>query len=201
MVQGKGVGTGFAAGGILIMLAIAASQAVYPTFSTRNDAISTLGGAGTATALFWNSAMVVTGLLWIYSTYRLFHKTNILYWAVPFYLAGVGFIVVGLSPWNVSPLPHTIGAQMVFFFGAISCLLAWRLTKGSMGRISLVSGVLSILAYSGGTYGLDSLFGSGGVERLLYYPILLWEIAFGGYLISLGDRPHSVQNLGLETET
>ncbi len=187
-IHSKGVGTGFAVGGIITMLVTTASQAVYPTFSTRNDAISTLGGTGVPTALFWNTAIVISGLLWLYGTYRLFHKNGKPLSSIPFYLAGVGFILVGLSPWNEYPLTHTIGAQLVFFFGAISCLVAWRIVRGTMGRISFASGLISLFAYFLEPHGLAAIFGTGGVERLLYYPILLWEIAFGGYLLSLSDK-------------
>lgn len=188
VVHRKGAGTGFAVGGIFAMLMTTASQSVYPTFSTRNDAISTLGGSGTPTALFWNSAIIISGLLWIFATYKLFHKSGNTLSSIVFYLAGLGFILVGMSPWNLLPLTHTIGAQLVFLFGAISCLAAWRLFKGTMGRISLISGIISFLAFLGGMHGLANLLGTGGVERLLYYPILLWEIAFGGYLLNLGDK-------------
>ncbi len=188
LVKKKGTGTGFAVGGILAMLVTTASQAVYPTFSTRNDAISTLGGVGEPTSLVWNSAIVLTGLLWLLSTYKLFHNGGRKLSSVPFYLAGIGFLFVGLSPWNKYPVTHTIGALLVFFFGAISCLVAWRLTGKTIGKISLVSGVLPFLAFFGGVDGLDNLLGTGGAERMIYYPILLWAIAFGGYLLNLENN-------------
>ncbi len=190
MTGKKGTGTGFTVGGTLAMLATTSFQAVYPTFSTRNDAISFLGGAGEPTAIFWNSAIIIAGLLWLLATYRLFHGSGIKFSSIPFYLAGIGFLSVGLSPWNKYPVTHYVGANFVFLFGAISCLVAWRLTKGPISKISLIAGILSFFAYFGGYIGLGNLFGSGGVERLIFYPIMLWEIAFGGYLLGREGQAH-----------
>ena len=188
MNRKKGAGTGFVVGGTLAMLATTAFQAVYPTFSTRNDAISFLGGAGVPTAPFWNSAIVIAGLLWLLSTYRLFHESKRRFSSLPFYLAGIGFLLVGLSPWDQYPLTHYMGANFVFLFGALSSLVAWKSAKGPMSGISLAAGILSFFAYFGGYIGLGNLFGSGGVERLIFYPIMLWEIAFGGYLLGIEGK-------------
>lgn len=181
----KGIGTGFVVGGMLSMLVTTAFQAVYPTFSTRTDAISFLGGVGEPTAIFWNTAIVISGLLWILSTYRLFKGSGKTVSSIIFYLAGIGFILVGLSPWDKYPLTHSIGAHLVAFFGAISSLLAWRFTKGSFSKFSLAAGIISFIALFGGYLGLGILFGSGGDERLIFYPIMLWEIGLGGYLLGL----------------
>lgn len=192
IIQRKGVGTGFAAGGMLSMLATTAFQAVYPTFSTRVDAISLLGGVGEPTAIFWNSAIIIAGLLWLMSSFKLFHHSGRNFTSVPFYLSGLGFLMVGLSPWDQYPITHSIGAHFVAIFGAISALVAWRYSSGSISRISLVAGAFSIFSLLGGYFGFANLLGSGGVERMIFYPIMLWEIAFGGYLLglesNLGDK-------------
>ena len=86
LVRRKGVGTGFVAGGMLAMLMTTASQAVYPQFSTRVDTISFLGGVGVPTAIFLNSAIIIAGLLWILSSYRLFKDSGRKFAPIPFYL-------------------------------------------------------------------------------------------------------------------
>lgn len=182
------IGTGFLVGGILSMLATTAFQAVYPAFSTRFDAISFLGGVGEPTAIFWNTAIVVSGLLWMLSTYRLFRGTGKTFSSIVFYLAGIGFILVGMSPWDKYPLTHSIGAHLIAIFGAISSLLAWRFTRGGFSKLSLVAGIISFMALFGGYLGLGILFGSGGDERLIFYPIMLWEIGFGSYLLGIGSE-------------
>lgn len=185
LVSRKGVGAGFVAGGMLAMLMTTASQAVYPQFSTRVDAISYLGGVGVPTAIFWNSVIILSGLLWIWASYRLFNGSGRKFAPIPFYLGGLGFILVGLSPWDLYPLTHSIGAHFVFFFGAVSSLIVWRHTEGAISVTSLLAGAFSIFSFFGGYIGYGVLLGSGGVERMIFYPIMLWEIAFGGYLLGL----------------
>lgn len=182
----KGSGSGFAVAGMLAMLAITAATSMYPTFSIRNDAISTLGGAGVPTEFFWNSVLIIVGLLWIWSTTHLFRKSGRKIMPVFFYLAAIGFILVGSSPWDQFPTTHYFGAQLAFLFGSISCISGSRITKGAISTISIISGLLSLGVYFTGYIGLGNLFGSGGVERLIYYPIILWSIAFGGYLLNAG---------------
>lgn len=183
-VRKSNPGTGFALGGGIALLSITAATAVYPTYSVRSQAISYLGGSGVPTEIFWNLCVILVGLLWLWSTYLLFHKSGSRIKPVVFYLAGLGFILVGTSPWNLRPLTHYLGAQLIFIFGAFSCLIGFRITTGSLSKLSLISGLFSITSYVSGYFGSYYLLGPGGIERMIYYPILMWEIAFGGYLIS-----------------
>lgn len=181
-IAGRNAGTGFAVGGALAILSITAASAVYPDYSTRSQAISYLGGAGVQTEIFWDMAVIVVGILWMWSTYLLFRKSGRVVRPIVFFLAGTGFILVGASPWNVSPLTHYLGANMIFLFGSISSLSACGMTEGAMSKISLISGIASISAYISGYVGGGYILGPGGIERMIFYPILLWQIAFGGYL-------------------
>lgn len=190
-------GTGFAVGGGLALLSITAATAVYPSYSIRNQAISYLGGQGTPTELFWNTAVIIVGILWLYSTYLFFRGSGSKIKPVVFYLVGIGFLMVGTSPWNLRPLPHYIGANLIFIFGAISCLIGFRITRGTLSWLSLLSGCVSLISYISGYFGSGILLGPGGIERMIYYPILLWEIAFGGYLIGHFEK---TQKFASETE-
>lgn len=184
----KDAGTGFMISGILAILAITTATAIYPTYSVRNDAISYLGGEGVPTELFWNTMVVIVGIAWLWSTYRLFRGSGKKFGPVMFGLTGIGFLLVGLSPWDQYPLTHYLGANSIFLFGFISCFIGSRMTAGSMSRISVVCGALSLFGYLSGYIGGANLLGSGGVERMIFYPILLWSIGFGGYLASLSQN-------------
>lgn len=177
-------GTGFALGGGIAILSITAATSIYPNYSVRNQAISFLGGNGVPTQIFWNSAVIIVGILWLWSTYLLFHNSSSKIRSIAFYPAGVGFLLVGTSPWNLFPITHYLGANLIFLFGSVSCLVAYRMMKGSLSKISLMSGLIPIAAYISGYFGSNALLGPGGIERMIFYPILLWQIAFGGYLIS-----------------
>ena len=175
-------GTGFAVGGALAILATTAATAVYPTYSERTQAISFLGGSGVPTEIYWDTCIVIVGMLWIWSTYLLFKKSGRKVRPFAFYLAGLGFLLVGTSPWNIRPFTHYLGAQLIFLFGAISSISAYGITRGAMAKISLAAGTVSMASYLSGYVGMGTLLGPGGIERMIFYPILLWQIAFGGYL-------------------
>ncbi|MGC8506567.1 MAG: DUF998 domain-containing protein [Thermoplasmata archaeon] len=180
----KNTGIGFAAGGTLAILAITVAEAIYPTYSSRNDAISYLGGAGVPTELFWDSAVVVVGCLWLWGTFNLFRGSHRKVSPIFFTLTGIGFLLVGLSPWNQSPITHYIGANFIFLFGSLSAISASRFTSGAMVKLSILSGFLSLGAYVSGYFGSYYILGPGGIERMIFYPILLWSIAFGGYALN-----------------
>ncbi len=175
-------GTGFVYAGGIAILSITAASAMFPNYSSRYDAISDLGGAGTTTEVFWNTCVIIVGILWIWSSYLFFRIERRRFTSKFFYLSGIGFLLVGLSPWNVYPFTHYIGAQLIFIFGVLSCLAGSRIVTGPMSRLSIVAGVASFGSYLSGYVGMYIFLGPGGLERMVYYPIILWSIAFGGYL-------------------
>jgi hypothetical membrane protein len=180
----KNTGIGFAVGGILAILATTVSEAIYPTYNSRNDAISYLGGVGVPTEIFWDFSMVVVGCLWLWETFNIFRDSHRKVSPVLFTLTGIGFLMVGLSPWNQFPITHYIGANFIFLFGSLSAISASSFTLGGMAKLSVFSGFMSLTAYISGYFGSNYILGSGGIERMIFYPILLWSIAFGGYTLN-----------------
>jgi len=179
-------GSGFALGGSMILLFTTAAEAVFPGYSVHTDAISYLGGAGVATALFWDGQLFVAGLLWLWSSGLLF-RWHLRPWrSLPFYLTSAGMIMVSVAPWNLLPSVHGIGALMVLLFGIGSCVVGARMTHGEMRGVSYLAASISLAAFLVGFLGDFGPLGPGGLERMYYYPIFLWEIAFGGYLLGGG---------------
>jgi len=180
----------------MLLLFTTAAEAVLPGYSVHTDAISYLGGAGVATALFWNLQLFVAGLLWLWSSGLLF-RWGVRPWrSVAFYLTGAGMILVSVAPWNLLPAVHGIGALMILLFGIGSCVVGGRLAHGGMRGVSYLAASISLVAFLAGFLGAFGPLGPGGLERMYYYPIFLWEIAFGGYLLggrtaTGSDGPHN----------
>ena len=116
-------------------------------------------------------------------------------------IAGLGTVLVGLSPENVNHPLHVAGAVGPFVVGNIaliilSCALALstriRVYTGITGGIGLVA--FCLLAV-----GLDLGLGEGGMERLAAYPQTLWLIFFGLYMSTnhYQDRHRNRRDLGL----
>ncbi len=183
IVPKKNPGLGFAFGGAMIMLVLTASESVYPNYSIHTDAISYLGGAGVATEWFWNTALFIAALLWIWSSAGIFYGRHRFPGSPIFYATGLGMALVALSPWDVRPATHTIGALATLLFGIGSCYIGGRMVSGPMKYLSYAAATLSLIAFLSGFFGLFAFLGPGGLERMDYFPLFLWETAFGGYFL------------------
>jgi hypothetical membrane protein len=109
-------------------------------------------------------------------------------------IAGVGTVVVGLSPENVNIGLHVPGAAGPFFVGNVALIIlsftvalsmGVRVFTGIAGGIGLVGLFLFVL-------GVDLGLGEGGMERVAAYPQTIWLIIFGIYM----SRNHYLKRRG-----
>ena len=175
-------------GGAQFVLGMLIAEAVYPGHSISRNYISDLGVGPAAsifnTSVFLLGVMVVVGAYFIHRSFRNRLVTALLM------LSGIGAIGVGVFPED-SPLMHEIVSDVAFIFAGLAPIAAYRLQKKPLNYLSIVMGLLSLCAlvllsaqYSfspGEQYFLG--LGPGGIERMIVYPILLWDTALGGYLI------------------
>ena len=113
-------------------------------------------------------------------------------------IAGVGTVLVGLSPENVNNTLHVLGAAGPFLVGNValiilSCTLALsmgvRVLTGIAGGIGLVGLFLFAL-------GVDLGLGQGEMERVAAYPQTFWLIIFGMYM----SRNHYLKRRGMRRD-
>jgi hypothetical membrane protein len=176
-------------GGSQFVLGMLVAEALYPGYSISQNYISDLGAG--PSALIFNSSVFLLGLTIVASAYfvhRFFRSRLVTSLLV---LAGAGAMGVGVFAENY-PAMHEIVSDMAFIFGGLLPIASYRLVGKPLSYLSVVMGVLSLSAmvllsaqYSfnlGEQYLLG--LGPGGMERMIAYPILLWETAFGGYLMA-----------------
>jgi len=185
----KEAGVFLLVGAAQFVLGMLVSEALYPGYSISQNYISDLG-VGPGASIF-NPSVFLLGLMaaasayFVYLCFRSRLVTSVLI------LAGVGAIGVGVFPENV-PAMHEVVADIAFLFGGLAPIAAFRLQKKPFNYFSVALGLISLCAlvllsaeYS---FGLGEQYflglGPGGMERMIAYPILLWEIAFGGYLMA-----------------
>jgi len=176
-------------GGTQFLLAMVVAEAVYPGYSISQNYISDLG-VGPA-ALIFNTSVFLLGLMVLASAYFVHRSLNDRIVAVLLALAGVGAIGVGIFPEN-SPVMHEIVSGIAFIFGGLVPIAAARPLRGPFMYFSGGMGVLSLSALAllsaEDFFGLGQQFllglGPGGMERMIAYPVILWEIGFGGYLLA-----------------
>ena len=108
-------------------------------------------------------------------------------WRALVLLAGAAWVVVGLAPADVNLGPHLLAALVVFFLGNASLLLAANPGRGSgmhairpysltLGVVGLVSAVLFL-------GGQDLGLGLGTLERLAVFPLQVWALLVGIYIL------------------
>lgn len=173
--------------GFVTVLMLAAAMA--PGYDFGGGAISDLGVLA-ETALLFNAALVLVGVLNAVAGYALYrmHGSRPLFGA--FLLAGLGAVVAGVFPLDTGA-PHSLGALLAFLFFNVQALgMATRLT-GAMRYLSVLAGAVGLvfvglmIVGDGGNAAAFGPIGHGGTERMIVYPAMLWMVALGGYL--LGD--------------
>ena len=110
------------------------------------------------------------------------------------------FFLAGVSPENVNVVIHSVGT-VAFPLGAIATILSYRMIRSLFRYLSLILGALSlastIIIFVGwrvvcGTCGYQqglsqAALGLGGWESMIIYPLLIWLIGFGNYLMTARD--------------
>ncbi len=198
----------WALGSLQFVLAMAVVQSRWtgsPAYSLRQDVISDLGNtacapfpSGSATYVcspahaVFNGSAIALGLLVLVGVYLVrtaFPARRSAHLGLALLIvAGVGSIVVGLSPENVHLRVHDVGALLAFVGGNLALLVLalgmLRDTRWDGYRLyTLLSGAVGLVAtvlYLDGTYvGL----GPGGMERLIVAPLLLWLVVVAVHLL------------------
>jgi len=174
------------------LLVLMLGAAIAPDYSVHDNAISDLGVIP-QTALLFNASLFLFGLFVIIAAY-FYHPLHKKRWiTLLFIISGIGAIGVAFFPLD-NPVIHSIFAFLAFLFTnllpiGISVLLPKPLNVLSMviGTLGLVFLILHFLSDTGflNAYGV---IGHGGSERMIVYPVLLWFIAFGGYLMASSEK-------------
>jgi hypothetical membrane protein len=187
------------AGGILVvagcvaLMGIISAETFYPAgYTTRASEISDLGATQPPdsvsyqpSATIFNATMLATGLL-VMAAAALLHRAGFVWIAaVPLGLFGLGAFLVGVFPGNWGEI-HALSALLTFVAGGVSAIAAVAAVRGPLRVITPVLGAISLLTLLSyfvlGDASLMAVFGPGGLERWIAYPVLLFVLAFGGYL-------------------
>jgi hypothetical membrane protein len=172
------------------MIVIMLAASVAPAYDYGAAAISDLGVIA-ETALLFNASLVVVGVLNIaggYLHYRSHGRTWIL---ATFLVAGMGAVGAGLMPLDRGGL-HGLFALLAFLFFNLEAIACATVVGGPMKPVSAVAGVVGlvfVVLMAIGDAGNTEAFGPighGGTERMIVYPVMLWMLAFGGYLMATG---------------
>lgn len=170
------------------MTVIMLGASIAPDYDFGAAAISDLGVIE-QTALLFNASLLVVGVLNLAGGY-LFYRWHGRPWLLAFFaLAGIGAVGAGAVSLNTSEL-HSLFALLAFLFFNLEAIGCAAVLPGPMRVISAIAGsigvvfvVLMVIGDSGNTAAFGSI-GHGGTERMIVYPVMLWMMGLGGYLMA-----------------
>ena len=185
--------------GSVILMGIITAEALYPAdYSTNANEISDLGATrppGSVilqpSAAIFNLTMIVTGIAVIAAGVLLVRAGDRRFLSISVLLNGVGIAGVGVFPGNVGAI-HPWFALLAFVAGGLCGIAAGVARHGPVSGVSYVLGGITLAAlvyvFIGGLGApLTSDIGDGGAERWIAYPVVLWQVMFGGALM-VGGR-------------
>ena len=186
--------------GTLILLGIVTAEATYPGYSVSQNYISDLGGATSGAIMqpagaVLDATLVVGGLLIIGGAYALHRALDKRAFpsALPLLIALAGIGSVGVSIFNETfGIIHWLLSGLTFIAGGFAAIAAFNQQKAPLRYFSVILGITA-LVFAIGPYVTPAVafLGVGGAERWAVYPIVLWLIGFGGYLMGTSSNTTS----------
>jgi hypothetical membrane protein len=178
------------------VLTIAISEAVYSGYSVGQQMVSELGDwslAGNNAAIF-NASIILYSLLVILGAYYIQRVFKNRLFASLLAINGIGSLVCGVVALNISFEVHGTFGLIAFISMVAGAIMSYKFVKSPLSYISVILGALTLSAIVLFMLGQgDSAFylglGLGGIERLIIYPMALWLLGIGAYLIGdSGDK-------------
>jgi hypothetical membrane protein len=106
--------------------------------------------------------------------------------------AGIGAVGAELFPLDMGGL-HGLFALLAFPFFNVQALGTATRLRGAVQALSVLAGgmglvfvVLMALGDAGNAAAFGPI-GHGGTERMIVSPVMLWLVAFGGYLLAKSE--------------
>jgi hypothetical membrane protein len=190
--------------GAVVLMGIITAEALYPAdYNTAGNTVSDLGGTRPSeggvvlqpSASVFDATMVVSGVMIVAAALSFHLASGRRAVTIPTALLGLGVLGVGIFPGNTGL--HPIFALLTFVSGGVAAILSYKASDsplryivvalGATALLMLVLGILGAPQPDGmglfGDAGPIAALGSGGMERWVAYPVVLWLSAFGGYLM------------------
>lgn len=194
MLERKIAGLLFFLAGSVIFLGILTAEIFYPVnYSIAKNMISNLASTPPPhsiirepSAKIFDNAMVLTGGMILFGAYLIYKSFRKKIFTLAMIFLGLGTFGVGLFP-AFHAIIHPIIALIAFLGGGTAAMLSSRITQNPFSTCAIIFGVLSLLFLFSGLFlprEIVPILGAGGTERWVAYPIIVWLIGFGGYLMN-----------------
>ena len=176
------------------VLGMIVSEALYSGYSISENYVSDLG-VGSSSMIF-NSSVFLMGLLLIIGAYFLHRAFGFTMLTVTFVLTAIGAMGVGIFTLDAGII-HSVTALIFLLFSGLSAIFAvvcsyvhgFKLMKMPFSALAVILGLTEL---GGFVLFVDKIYfglGVGGMQRMVLYPVLIWLVGFGGYLMAHPDKP------------
>jgi hypothetical membrane protein len=200
ILKAAGVLAQVAAAQWVLLVIVAETQ--YPNYVIQQHFLSDLGATCqrglvpiacviiSPASQIWNSTLALMGLLSLVSAVLVYAALKRKGFSLLFGLWGLGAFIAGVVPETLLSV-HELASTLAFVGGSLAAIVAYRFLPSPLKYLSVALGLLSfasllVLIFEGPFYRWNGIFGlgPGGIERMVVYPIIIWEIALGAYLMS-----------------
>ena len=186
------------------IVSVEIAEALYPNYSISQNFLSDLGATCPVSirppaqnvvsciiqqpsATIFDLTLITVGLLSLVSAYLIHLVRKDRLFTVIFSLFGAGVLGAGLLPETYGQA-HLLVSVVAFFFGPVSAIITYRLVKSPFKFLAATLGIIALAFFLGSlvvpaSVAYNSALGVGGLERMVAYPLLLWEVGLGSYLI------------------
>jgi len=177
------------------------AQAYYPSYRITQNDLSDLGATchnatmptpGSCvifqpSSIIWNTVLSLLGILTMASAYMIYRGLGNRLFSTLVGLFGLGALIAGVVPENVDLTTHGLGALVSFVAGAIAAVTVYRVRLEAPSYFRYLSMLFGVISLAGLAIMLSTSFatlessviGHGGDERIIVYPLLIWEIVLG----------------------
>lgn len=170
------------------------AEIYYPGYDVSAQALSDLGATCKdglckfvqPSSNIFNVSTILLGLGLMFTSYYLWKGSGSK--SLPLFQLLTGAGAVGIGVFNESyGVVHVFFSAFAFFSAGIQALLAYKVARAPYSYFSIITGIVMLVALV--LYGTHTYLGlgQGGMERMIVYPVLIGGLAFGGYLMALGD--------------
>ena len=182
-------------GCIMYVIAVNIGESLFPGYNIATNSLSDIGGIlpiVQPAATIFNVANIIFGILTISSAYLIIKSGGCRLFSSCLAIFGFCVFALGVFPEYTHTI-HATFAIIAFLSGSLALIFSYRLGINIpmtiigiiLGLIALITVILLFVFGVGPSNPLD-IFGKGGAERLIIYPIIMYLTALGGYLSCRG---------------
>lgn len=173
-------------GGLETLFMVHLAEILYPGYSVSGNFISDLGVGPEPSRTLFTFSIIMFGILALIAAVMMWQEKPRALLPILTTISAIGAIGVGIFTEHSGSI-HTLLAGLAFGFGNLAALDTYRSTKAPVSYVCMIIGFIGLAALVLTGMGQNLGLGVGGIERMAFYPVALWSIAFGAYMTAKGD--------------